>query len=56
MKAYLRLLMEFKVLDNVVNKEDKIAFIGNEIAITTLFKIINGEMEPDAGEFKWVSL
>ena len=45
-----------KVLDNVsfrVNKEDKIAFIGNEIAITTLFKIINGEMEPDAGEFKW---
>ena len=45
-----------KVLDNVsfrVNKEDKIAFVGNEIAITTLFKIINGEMEPDSGEFKW---
>ena len=45
-----------KVLDNVsfrVNKDDKIAFVGNEIAITTLFKIINGEMEPDAGEFKW---
>src|SRR5574344_1431766 len=45
-----------KVLDNVsfrVNKEDKIAFIGNEIAITTLFKIINGEMEPDAGSYKW---
>ncbi len=45
-----------KVLDNVtfrVNKGDKIAFIGNEIAITTLFKIINGEMEPDAGEYKW---
>lgn len=45
-----------KVLDNVsfmVNKEDKIAFIGEEIAITTLFKIINGEMEPDAGTYKW---
>ena len=45
-----------KVLDNVsfrVNKEDKIAFVGNEIAITTLFKIINGEMEPDAGSYKW---
>ena len=46
-----------KVLDNVsfrVNKDDKIAFIGdNEIAISTFFKIITGEMEPDAGEFKW---
>ncbi|WP_238883554.1 ABC-F family ATP-binding cassette domain-containing protein [Clostridium sp. YIM B02551] len=45
-----------KVLDNVnfiVNKEDKIAFVGEEIAITTLFKIIMGEMEPDSGEFKW---
>ena len=45
-----------KVLDNVsfrVNKDEKIAFVGNEIAITTLFKIINGEMEADAGEFKW---
>ncbi|MGL4772887.1 MAG: ABC-F family ATP-binding cassette domain-containing protein [Clostridium sp.] len=45
-----------KVLDNVsfrVNKDDKIALIGNEIAVTTLFKIISGEMEPDAGEFKW---
>ena len=36
-----------KVLDNVsfmVNKDDKIAFIGDEIAVTTLFKILNGEM------------
>jgi ATPase subunit of ABC transporter with duplicated ATPase domains len=37
-----------------VNKGDKIAFIGeNEIAQTTLFKIIIGEMEPDAGTIKW---
>jgi len=46
-----------KLLDNVtfiVNKGDKIAFTGtNEIAKTTLFKILMGEMEPDSGEFKW---
>lgn len=46
-----------KVLNDVsfiVNKGDKIAFIGdNEIAITTLFKILMGEMEPDSGSVKW---
>lgn len=45
-----------KVLDNVsfrVEKGDKIAFVGNEISITTLFKILIGELEPDSGEFKW---
>ena len=46
-----------KLLDNVtfiVNKGDKIAFTGtNELAKTTLFKILMGEMEPDSGEFKW---
>lgn len=46
-----------KVLDNVsfrVNKDDKIVFIGeNEIAQTTLFKILAGELEADAGTFKW---
>lgn len=45
-----------KVLDNInflVNKNDKIALIGNPIAITTLFKILAGEMEPDSGEVKW---
>ena len=46
-----------KVLDNVsfrVNKGDKIAFVGqDEIATTTLFKIIMGELEPDAGSYKW---
>lgn len=46
-----------KVLDNVtfrVNKGDKIAFVGeNEIANTTLFKILMGEMEPDEGSYKW---
>lgn len=46
-----------KVLDNVsfiVNKGDKIAFVGkNELARTTLFKILMGEMEADSGSYKW---
>lgn len=46
-----------KVLDNVsfrVNKGDKIAFVGeNELAKTTLFKILMEEEEPDEGTFKW---
>ena len=37
-----------------VNKGDKIAFVGeNEIATTTLFKILEEEIEPDEGTFKW---
>ena len=47
----------FKILDNIsfiVGREDKIAFVGsNELAKTTLFKIITGEMEPDEGTYKW---
>ncbi len=46
-----------KVLDNisfVVQHDDKIAFVGgNELAKTTLFKILSGELEPDAGTYKW---
>lgn len=46
-----------KVLDDVsfiVNKGDKIAFVGaDELAKTTLFRIIAGELEPDAGTYKW---
>ena len=46
-----------KVLDKVsfvMNKNDKIAFVGNnEIAQTTMFKILMGEMEPDEGTVKW---
>ena len=46
-----------KILDNIsfiVVHDDKIAFVGsNEIAKTTLFKILMGEMEPDEGSFKW---
>lgn len=45
------------VLKNIsfrVNRDDKIAFIGeNELAQTTLFKILIGELEPDEGTVKW---
>ena len=34
--------------------DDKIAFVGsNELAKSTLFKILAGEMEPDEGSYKW---
>ena len=46
-----------KVLDNIsfiVGHNDKIAFVGsNELAKTTLFQILAGELEPDAGSYKW---
>ena len=46
-----------KVLDNIsfiVGREDKIALVGaNTLAITTLYKILTGEMEPDSGSYKW---
>lgn len=46
-----------KVIDNLsfsISPEDKVAFVGsNELAKTTLFKILAGEIEPDEGEFKW---
>ena len=43
----------FKDLSFHVFKGDKIAFVGNELAITHLFKILNEEEEPDFGEFKF---
>jgi len=46
-----------KVLDDIsftINKNDKVIFLSkNKIAVTTLFKILAGEMEADAGKFKW---
>ena len=44
----------FKDLDLNVRKGDKIAFVGgNGLAKTTLFQILAGELEPDAGTFRW---
>lgn len=46
-----------KILDHVsfvMGHDDKIAFVGsNELAKSTLFKILAGEMEPDEGSYKW---
>ena len=45
-----------KLLNDIsftIAKEDKIAFVGDEIAISTLFKVLTKEVEPDSGEFKW---
>ncbi len=46
-----------KILDNIsftVQREDKIAFVGgNELAKTTLFRILTGELEADEGQYKW---
>ncbi len=43
-------------MDNInfiISKDDKIAFAGDELSITTLFKIISGELEADSGSYKW---
>jgi len=56
-KSLSKIIDGKKVLDNLsftVNKNEKVALIGdNEMAITTLFKILAEELEPDEGSFKW---
>lgn len=45
-----------KIIDNLsfrINKDDKIGFIGNEIAISKFFDIINGKSNDYTGEYKW---
>lgn len=46
-----------KVLDNIsftLNSTDKVAFLSqNDLAPTTLYQIITGEIEPDSGSYKW---
>ncbi len=46
-----------KILDKVsfiVQHGDKIAFVGdNELAQTTMFRLLAGELEPDEGTIKW---
>ena len=45
------------MLNNIsfkVKKDDKITVLAeNENAITILFQILSGELEPDEGEIKW---
>ena len=56
-KGISKTIGDRKVLNNVsfiINPNDKVAFVGtDEIARTTLFKILMGEIEPDEGSFKW---
>ena len=46
-----------KVLDNLtftLGHDDKVALVGgNELAKTTFFRILMGEIEPDEGTYKW---
>ena len=46
-----------KILDNItftLGHNDKVAFVGgNELAKTTFFRILTGELEPDEGSYKW---
>jgi ATPase subunit of ABC transporter with duplicated ATPase domains len=46
-----------KLINNVsfiMGKEDKIALIGgNELAVTAMYQMLAGELEPDEGEIKW---
>lgn len=46
-----------KVLNNVsftIHKGDKVVFVGeNELANTTLFKILAGELQADSGKYAW---
>ncbi len=43
----------FSDLSFMVGKNDKIAFVGNDRAITALFRILMEEQEATSGEFKW---
>ncbi len=43
----------FNKLSFTVNKGDKIAFVGNEQAITALFRVLMEESSADSGSFKW---
>ncbi len=56
-KGITKTIGDRKVLNNIsfmINPNEKVAFVGeDEIARTTLFQILSGEMEPDEGSFKW---
>ncbi len=56
-KGLTKTIEGVRVLDDLtltVNKGDKIAFVGgNALAKTTLFEILAGGIEPDAGSYRW---
>jgi ATPase subunit of ABC transporter with duplicated ATPase domains len=55
-KGLTKVVEGVKVLDNLnlnVNKGDKIAFVGNSLAKSTLLQILAGELEADSGSYRW---
>ena len=57
MKDICKTIDGVQLLNNfslTVNKGEKVGFVGlNGPAISALFQILAGEMEPDSGEFRW---
>lgn len=43
----------FENVSFTVNKGDKIAFVGDELSISSFFEVLMGNVEPDAGHYKW---
>lgn len=43
----------FSDVSFILARGEKVAFVGNELAITALFRILMGEEEADGGSFKW---
>ena len=44
----------FKDLHFTINKDDKIAFLSRDVrAMTTLFEILKGHVQPDHGSYEW---
>ncbi len=44
----------FRDLNFTVNKDDKIAFLSRDVrAMTALFEILKGHLQPDSGSFEW---
>ncbi len=43
----------FQNVSFTLNRNEKVVVLGNELAVTALFRILMEEDTPDAGEFKW---
>lgn len=43
----------FQNVSFIVEKDEKIAFIGDENSISALFQVLSGETEPDSGTVRW---
>ena len=56
-RSTIQKIIEEKILNHVsftLGRDHKVAFVGgNELAKTTLFKVLMGEITPDEGSIKW---